>query len=143
MSHPCWKFFALWLSLDVFGNKALAAGAAGGVAGHKRHKMAQSTGYSGTAAEAYGSKVRNISNFGETCCGIFFRAGTILPPMALISGKNSGKNIRLLGRTVVILATWSLKNFICPKFNPVLDFSPRGPDRRPFSFHGTKNLFDL
>ena len=39
-----------------------------------------------------------------------------------------------------ILATCNLQNFICPKFSPVLDFSPRGPVRRPFSFHGNKNL---
>jgi hypothetical protein len=33
-----------------------------------------------------------------------------------------------------ILATWSVPKNICPKFNPVLDFSPRSPVRRPFSF---------
>jgi len=54
--------------------------------------MAQCWGLSGAAAAASRGKVSNISNFCEKCCGIFFWGGTILPPMALISGKRPGKN---------------------------------------------------
>jgi len=39
---------------------------------HKRHQMAQSTGYSGTAAAASGDKVRNINNFVGNVPEIFF-----------------------------------------------------------------------
>jgi hypothetical protein len=72
--------------------------------------MAQSKGYNGTAAVVYGSKVRNISNFGETCREKYFCNGTIWPPMALISGKNSIKNSRLFQKTVEYsqLVTWEI-----------------------------------
>jgi hypothetical protein len=65
-----------------------------------RHKngtiMAQTGGLSGSVSAASRNKVSNISNFFETCGGNFFRAGTISPPMALISGKKAGKNDRFL-----------------------------------------------
>ena len=68
-------------------------GAAGGDAGHKRHQMAQNMVYSGTAAAANRGKMKNISNFGETCCENFFCSGTISPPMALIWVKKPGKKV--------------------------------------------------
>jgi hypothetical protein len=68
-----------------------------------RHKngtiMAQTGDQSRNAAAANRGKVSNISNFCGKCCGNFFCSGTISPPMALISGKEPGKNGRLLRKT--------------------------------------------
>ena len=54
----------------------------------------------GAAAAASRSKVSNISNFCETCCGNFFVAAQFRPPRALISGKKMSKKSRLLRKTV-------------------------------------------
>jgi len=59
--------------------------------------------------------------------------------MAFFGGKKPGKNSRLVQKTVEYSQLGEYKDlfaFICPKFNPVLDFSPQGPVRRPFSFQG-------
>ena len=49
-------------------------------------------------------------------------------------GQKAGQKRPVAPKKLGILATWDVHNFICPKFNPVLDFSPPGPDRQPFSF---------
>ena len=51
----------------------------------------QTGGLSENMAAAWRSKVRNISNFCEQCCGNFFRTGTILPPKALIPEEKLSK----------------------------------------------------
>jgi hypothetical protein len=108
------------------------------------------SGFNGAAAEASRGKVRNINNFGERCCGNFFRAGTIWPPMALIFGKKPGKIRPVAQKNRGILITWSMRLFLemagsarPTKFRPVLDFSPRGQGRRPISFQRNNNLADF
>jgi hypothetical protein len=79
-----------------------------------RHKngttMAQPRDKWGAAAVASRGKVKNISNFGDTCFGNYFCSGTIWLLMALISGKNSGKNSRLLRKTMEYsqLVVWKI-----------------------------------
>ena len=51
-----------------------------------------------------------------------------------------GQKWRVSPKNQGILTTWSVHYFICPKFNPLLDFSPPGLVRQPFSFQVTKNL---
>jgi hypothetical protein len=44
--------------------------------------------------------MKNISNFGEPCCGNFFCSGTTSPQMPLTWGKKTGEKRRLLRKTV-------------------------------------------
>jgi hypothetical protein len=55
-------------------------------------------------------------------------------------GEKAGQKRPVAPKKREILATCSLSKFICAKFSPALDFSPRGQIRRPFPFQGTKNL---
>jgi len=79
-----------------------------------RHKngtnMAQTGGKSGTAAAASRGKVRNISNFCETCCGKFFSSRHNLAPNGPDLGEKTGEKSRLLRKTVEYsqLVTWKI-----------------------------------
>jgi hypothetical protein len=55
-------------------------------------------------------------------------------------GQKAGQKWPVAPKKRGILATWSVHYFICPKFNPLLDFSAPGPVLPPFSFQVTKNL---
>jgi hypothetical protein len=47
-------------------------------------------------------------------------------------GQKAGQKRPVAAKNRGILAIWSMHHFISPKFSPVLDFSPPGPDREPF-----------
>jgi len=57
-----------------------------------------------------------------------------LAPMFMIWDKKTGEKWAVAPKNRGIFATCNLGKFIFPKFNPVLDFSPRGSDRRPFLY---------
>jgi hypothetical protein len=47
-------------------------------------------------------------------------------PNAPFWGQKGGQKRSVAPKNRGILATWSVHHFICPKFNPGLDFSPPG-----------------
>jgi len=53
-------------------------------------------------------------------------------------GEKGEQKRRVAPKKRGILITWSVRLFICPKFNPVLDFSAPGPDRQRFRSKGLK-----
>jgi hypothetical protein len=56
-------------------------------------------------------------------------------------GEKGGQKRPVAPKKGGIFVTWSVHRFFSPKFNPVLDFSPRGQAGQPFSFPngGAKN----
>jgi len=78
--------------------------------------MAQSTVYSGNAAAAYGSKVRNIITLARHAAEIFFVAAKFWPQKGPLGEKN-GENLAVTPKKLVILMAWRLFRFFTPKCN--------------------------
>jgi len=55
-------------------------------------------------------------------------------------GEKAGQKWPVAPKKRGILTAWSMAHFYGPKFSTVLDFSPRRPDRQPFSLPNDNKL---